>query len=285
VLQHARRLENASSTFFFFGFAISQLRFAPFFIAAFAKISSLLLYLVAYGLWLVASQLHPDHPRLQREWYGFAQFKNQHQIAAILGGIAIILSVLAFIFPILAIPASWFFVFSNCVWLIGEYHKQQNPLPYEEDYSSERQSIYVIYASLITTMACITAIATTVIAFCPAAIAITVLITSIFAILLGAATFRYWAEYTFFEHNIDKKKGSYNTLLANELVPRHRAQLELSESTSTLNIKNYPPILVRNSSTLSSFPVLSSLEDSASSIPISISTLSEDPVRSDSFNY
>ncbi|KTD36216.1 hypothetical protein Lnau_1200 [Legionella nautarum] len=269
MLHHARRLENASSTFFFFGFAISQLRFAPFFIAAFAKITSLLLYLVAYGLWLTASLFYPDHPRLQREWYGFAQFKNQHQIAAILGGIAIIFSVLAFIFPMLALPASWLFVFSNCVWLIGEYHKQQNPLPYEEDYSSERQSIYVIYASLVTTMACITAIATTVIAFWPAAMAVTVLLTSIFAILIGAATFRYWAEYTFFEHNIDKKKGSYNTLLANELAPRQRVQLEPTESASARNIANYTPIFIHHSSV---------------SIPPNPSLI-ENPTQSGSFNY
>lgn len=261
MLQHAKRLENASSTFFFFGFAISQLRYAPFFIAAFAQITSLLLYLVAYGLWLTACQLYPDHPRHQSEWYGFAQIKNQHQIAAILGGIAIIFSVLAFIFPILALPASWFFVLSNCVWLISEYHKQQNPLPYDVDYSSERQSIYVTYASLITTMAFITAIATTVIAFSPAAMAITVVLSSVFAILIGAATFRYWAEYTFFEHNVDKKKGSYNTLLTNELAPRHLAKPELTEPALVQNVMSYPPILTRNLSISKSNSTLTQFVD------------------------
>lgn len=232
---YAKNLDKASSTFFFFGFAISQLRFAPFVISAFAKISSLFFYLIAYVLWLAASHLYPDHPRLRREWYGFAQFKNQHRIAAALGTLAVICSIITFVFPIIAVPASWLFVISNVFWLISEYHKKQNP-PDEEDYSSERQHIYLIYASLITSMAIITAVATTIIAFYPIATIATILLASLFSICLGTVAFKYWAEYTFFDYQMDSVNASYKLFLSNELGQNSENQPGLQR----IELNNYP---------------------------------------------
>ncbi|WP_347251948.1 hypothetical protein [Legionella sp.] len=242
MLSYAKSLDRASSTFFFFGFAISQLRFAPFIIAAFAKISSLFLYLVAYVLWLVACQLYPDHPRLKKEWYGFAQFKNQHRIAAALGTIAVLCSILTFFFPIIAVPASWLFAISNGFWLISEYHKKQNPIC-EENYSSERQQVYLIYALLVTTMAIVTAIATTLITFYPIVTTATILLASLFSLCIGAAAFKYWAEYTFLDYKADNDtKGSYTFFLSNKLV--QNAKTSTLEHQGKLESSYYPsPIM------------------------------------------
>ena len=218
-MSHANRLDNASSTFFFLGFAVSQLRFIPIpLITALSNSLSLLFYFIAYGLWLAASHLYPSHPGLNKHWYGFAQFKNQHSLSAFIGAIAILFSFATFFFPVAALPACWLFLISNSIWLISEYHKKKNPIPSELNFSSARQEVYIEYALVVTVSSLITALATTIIVFVPVAALPTLLIASILGASLGATTFRLWLDYNFNEYPADQPKNSYEKMLNTNLV-------------------------------------------------------------------
>ena len=238
-MDHAKRIDKASSVFFFVGFVIAQLRHTPvWLLTAFANISSLFLYFIAYMLWLIACQLYPDHPGLKEHWYGFAQFKNQHRAAAILGTIGIICSVLAFFFPVAVLPACWFFALSSCVWLISEYHKKQNPLAYEDDYSTEQHHVYLRYGVVVTTMALITALATTILIFFPIVALPTLTITTILGICLGSFALHDWVDFTFTDYKPDKERGSYNRIRGGTLWAEQKVYRGANEE---IEIKTLPP--------------------------------------------
>jgi hypothetical protein len=210
-VSHVKRLESVSGVFFFLGFAASQLQRVPFIaLAAIPNIASIGLYFLGYMLWLVACQLLPDHPGRKKHWYGFTQFKNQHRTAAIIGTIAVFCSIIACAIPLAMIPACWFFAVSNCIWLLGEYHKKKNLFNHDKNYSDKQQSTYLRYSALTTALSMITAITTTISLLCPVAAPVTIAISLIVGTLLATFALHYWLEYKF--TNYQPEKQTYNVL-------------------------------------------------------------------------
>lgn len=197
-MSHAKRIEKASGVLFFFGFICSKLQFIPIQIAsALFLIVSVLLYFIAYLLWLTSCQLHPHHPRKEWSWYGFTEFKHQHRIAALIGTIAVIACIIALILPMATIPACWLFVLSNCFWCIAEYHKYKHPPKNDANYSSTQQKNYIYYTLLITAVSIISAIATTLVITCPVIAAPTLIIAAVFCFILSVTALHFWIKYSF----------------------------------------------------------------------------------------
>lgn len=219
---HAIRMSKASGFFFAAAIFISQAKYAPSVLAKAIFDSLYLLFcFIAHALWYLSSKLLPEHPGLKNRWYGFAEFKNQHIAAAVIGTIAVIFSVLAFFYPV-AFIACWLFALSNTIWLISEYHKMKilgkgdnRPLTFELEYSNKRQRAYLQYAGVITTMAIITSIATTLaLIFPPYALAIMTL-SAIIGVCMSAIAAQKWIQYFLFPYPPEQTKGSYNNLLIN----------------------------------------------------------------------
>lgn len=216
-MKHVKRLDKASSIFFFLGLISSKVRYIP--LSLFWPIlntATLAFYFLGYILWLIASFLRPSLAPKKFTWYSFAEFKQQHKLAAILGVIATILSVLAIAFPILLVPASWLFLLGNCIWCVAEYHKFNNPPLYDDNYSHEKQKIYLRYALLMTSITLVGALATTV-TFCfPAIVLPVMLFSTLLGILLNLTALHEWIKYSTFDDGRNGCKHSY-TMMAAEM--------------------------------------------------------------------
>ncbi|MDI9818832.1 hypothetical protein, partial [Legionella sp. PL877] len=203
-MKNTRKIDKASSVFFFLGFVTSQLRHSSFLLLAVsANIASLLFYSIGYVLWLIACQLYPEHPPHRDYWYGFAQLKNQHRTAAALGGAALVCCLLGFAFPIALLFASWLFLLSNIIWCIGEYHKKQNPPTYDHNYSSTQQEAYLRYAVISTLMSLVPAITASICLFFPPATLFALLISVSLGFLLGTSALCSWIDCNLNEHKPD----------------------------------------------------------------------------------
>ena len=211
-------LDGVSGYLFFIGFLTSKLKNVPIaLVTTVLNLVSLLAYLVGYLAWSVAVLLYPDHPRKQDQWYGFAQFKQQYQAAAVLGTLATILCLTT---PFL-LASAWIYTASNLIWNIGEYHKKQNPPTYNTQYSSTKQAIYFRYTVLVTITSAIAAVALSI-AFLLPSIAITTLsLASVVGTGLTIASLNYWTQCAFGTFKPDiapiPVKHSYSTL-ASELT-------------------------------------------------------------------
>ncbi len=193
-------LEKTSGPLFFTGFIASKLQYVPFAAAAAAfRFLSLGLYLVAYSFWFAASYNQPEHERAHKEWYGFAQIKEQFLFSSLAGFIATAVSVAAIFVPALFPPAAWLFVLGNTLWTIGEYHKLNNP-PKDQDFSYSQQEAYTSYALSTSIISVISAISATIMFFFPP---ITMAL-SIFTILVcagfGVLACEYLLDYNFGDH-------------------------------------------------------------------------------------
>ncbi len=202
-------LDSTSGYFFLTGFITARLKNIPIIVVSSAfNLVSLFAYLVGYVAWYLAALLYPDHPRKHNYWYGFAQFKEQYQIAALLGAIATIMCLMV---PLLIIPTAWLYAVSNLIWSISEYHKKENPSLNDEQYSSTRQSLYLHYALLVTTSSILTAIAATTVLFPPAAFVV-ITATTIISVGLTMASLYYWGTCIFCDHPPDRVAHSYSKL-------------------------------------------------------------------------
>ena len=191
----AKRLEQISSGLFFIGFVISKLEHLPLMAAkGVFNLVALGLYLLAYLFWISACYIFPDHPRHKEGWYGFSQFKEQYQVAALLGTVATILFIAAMFFPIVNIPAVWIFAISNGVWFTAEYHKLEHPPGYEKDFSLIKQQHYLRFAGLVTLISVTAAISTTIAFACPPIAIMVLTVTTLITLVLGAAALIYWLE-------------------------------------------------------------------------------------------
>ncbi|KGP64434.1 hypothetical protein EP47_11755 [Legionella norrlandica] len=192
------KLSKASTYFFFSGFFISKIRYLPFIILSpLLNLVSLFLYLIGYSLWFIASHFYPSQGKIEKEWYGFAQFKEQHLYAAALGLAATVISIIAIFSPILLLPAGWIFAGGNILWTISEYHKLNNPPVDEKDYVHERQSKYVSYALTISLISIVTSASTTLTFLFPVITLPILVATSFLCIGLGAWAVEYWLESNF----------------------------------------------------------------------------------------
>lgn len=239
-MKHADRLDKASSIFFLIGFVVSKLQHAPFAILSMlSNLGTLFFYSIGYTLWLVACQMYPDQPAKKQFWYGFAQFKNQHRVSAVLGAVAIVCCVIAISFPIALVPANWLFVLSNCIWCIAEYHKKQNPPTDNQNYSSSQQSAYLRYAIVSTTMLLLTAIATTIATLFPPLAIFVFAASTLLGISLGAVAFYCWVDCTLNDHKPDYQSNSYTML--SETLGAPSNTIEHSQTYDVAPI-NSPPL-------------------------------------------
>ena len=188
--EQPRALNSASGWLFTTGFIFSKLQAIPIMIVSgILSIVSLLAYLIGYIVWYIAALCYPEHKRKQDQWYGFADFKHQYQVAALIGTTATVLCIL---FPLLIIPTAWLYTVSNSLWAISEHHKQQNPPKDDVQYSNERQTEYLRYATLVACTSALTAVATTIAFFIPP-IALTLLaVAGGFGICITVASLYYW---------------------------------------------------------------------------------------------
>jgi hypothetical protein len=151
------------------------------------------LWLIGYGTWYIGSTLYNKQvPRKTESWYGFADFKKQHQISALIGTIA---TVLCFIVPTLIAPIAWLYTISNIFWAISTHHQYKMPPKDDPNYSTAKQRIYSYLANVTTLMSLITAIAATVVFFLPLTAPILVPIVSGVCGVLTIAVFTLLGKY------------------------------------------------------------------------------------------
>lgn len=205
-------LNKASGFFFFAGFVTTKVLFLPIAITpAIANVISLLFNSIGYAIWYLASHFYPEQKLKKNDWYSFAQSKEQHTFAAMLGLLATILSFAALSNPILFIPVAWLFLGSNLMWTLGEYHKLKNP-PEDENYSSSYQNVYLAYALTITGITLIAAINTTLLILFPPLAMPILIATTIIMTGLSAVALELWLDYTCNSYPPKPKNNSYNQI-------------------------------------------------------------------------
>lgn len=236
-LKESSKLGDISGYFFLAGLTCSNIKYPP--LALIFTTLSLSFYFIAYTTWLAASYLYPDHTKHHQEWYGFAQFKQQHLLASMLGLAATALSVASIFFPILLIPTAWVFLASNALWATGEYHKLKNPLPEEENYSHSKQKAYTSYAVALTSITLTTAVsATLAFAFPPIGVPV-LIIATILSIAFSALALESWLDATFGKHKLDK--NSYNKMgdsLGSSAEPELEAVYDVAPSHNPTPLKS-----------------------------------------------
>ncbi len=151
-------------------------------------------WFIGYSTWYIGSLLYDkDHPRKKDSWYGFAEFKQQHQTSALLGLIA---TVLCAVVPALLIPIAWLFTVSNLLWAIGAHHKKNMPTTDDPNYSSAKQNVFSYLTLTVTLLSFLTALEATALFFfplsapilIPVATAAEVFVTIIIFVLIGKFT-------------------------------------------------------------------------------------------------
>lgn len=200
-----KTLDIISGRLFLLGFFASKLKATPILlVSAIFNIVSLAAYLVGYIVWFVASLFYPPHKRQTESWYGFAQFKDQFQAAALIGTAATILCIIA---PTFILPAAWFYVISNTLWSIGEYHKKASPSQEDKEYSSAKQAIYFRYTLLVTSSSLIGAAASTIALIYPATAMLLIPASTTVVMSLILISTYYWAECSFGDFPPDQDFG------------------------------------------------------------------------------
>ncbi len=208
-----RKLDKVSGFFFLLGFIVSKVQYLPNIIfVSLINIFSLSCYFLAYGAWFISSHFNPSQKNNDKEWYEFAQFKEQFLYAAAIGLVASFISISAIYLPTLLVPASWLFLLSNILWTIGEYNKLKNPAETDENYSHTYQNANLNYAMTMTVAGLTTAIATTLIFIFPPITVPVIIASAIINTGLGMLAAEYWCDYTFGEHKKTPVQHSYTHL-------------------------------------------------------------------------
>lgn len=193
--RHVKTLDSISGRFFLVGLLAAKLKNIPIFMfASVFNIVSLTAYLIGYLIWYTTAFFYHEQRSKRESWYGFAQFKEQFQAAAIFGLLA---TVFCLITPALIIPAAWIYTVSNTFWSIGEYHKKASPSPEDTLYSSVRQALYLRYALSVSASSGVTALAATIIFFYPAAAFVVLVASTTISVSLIAAIAYYWGKCFF----------------------------------------------------------------------------------------
>jgi len=221
VKRHAEMLSKLSGFLFLVGLFSSRLSSIPVSIITMTlTFVSTIAYLVGYIAWYIASLFYPDHPRKREYWFGFAQFKQQYQISALIGAIA---TVLCIITPFLILPIAWLYTISNLIWAISECHRKENPFPDDSNFSSVRQNLYVRYAVLVAASSIIASISVTIVFLFPPSALIVLSCSSFIAAILTVFTMYYWIKSIFGRYTPDHIKESYAKLfdqLASEALQK-----------------------------------------------------------------
>lgn len=152
----SKNINHASSVFFAIGFLIKRLEVIP--IPLVKNLMHLIYagcYMLAYGLFSVASVIFPKHTARKRSWYDRLRVQDQMGIAGILGivGSALILASLYFA-PLLCIGLGLMAI-SNFAWFCGEVHRLKHPSTYETN-DKTAQSNYAYYAGCVLAISILT---------------------------------------------------------------------------------------------------------------------------------
>ncbi len=193
--KHVKTLDSISGKFFIAGFFTARLKLIPIvMLSSILNIVSLSAYLIGYMVWYTTAFFYPDHQRNREAWYGFAEFKEQTQAAALLGTVA---TAFCLITPALIIPAAWIYNISNILWSIGEYHKKAKPPTQDPLFSSVKQALYFRYSLLATCTSVLTSLAATIIFFFPIATLAVTITAGIIGVGLMAVAGYYWGKCFF----------------------------------------------------------------------------------------
>lgn len=159
-------------------------------------------WLIGYSTWYIGSLFYDkDHPRKKDSWYGFAEFKQQHQTSALLGLIATILCVVA---PTLLIPIAWLFAISNTLWAIGAYHKKKMPDTDDPNYSSAKQNVFGYLTIAVTLLSFLTALEATALFFFPLSAPVLIPIATTAEVTVTAIIFVLIGKYTLGTYEFDR---------------------------------------------------------------------------------
>ncbi len=206
----AKHLDKGSGYLFFIGFTASKLRNIPIGIVAIAfNLISLLTYLIGYIMWHAAALLYPHYPRKRTHWYGFSAFKTQYEIAALIGMVSAITAIICLAAPVLILPTAWLYAVSNIIWLVSELHKKNHPPPYDEHFSSAKQSHYLRYSTLATVSSIVTAVGLTIGLFLPPVAFAVVTAATVISIAVTIVGLYYWGKCVFGSYEPDKIAHSY----------------------------------------------------------------------------
>lgn len=196
-------LQETSNYFFGAGIIASTLAsiFPP--LAPMLALPVVILWIVGYTTWYVNTLFYEkETPAKTDRWYGFAKFKEQHQIAALLGTIA---AILRFVVPTLIAPAAALFFISNVFWTIGVVHKKNKPpkLADEPEYLPKKQVAYTYLAYGVTLLSFVTALSATSIALFPLTAPMMIPIATCVASALAAVNLMLLIKYLFGHHQPD----------------------------------------------------------------------------------
>lgn len=139
------------------------------------------LYLAGNIIWYIALLFSKKQEPRKDRWFGFASFKEQFQMASVIGTIATIISISI---PALLVPAAWLFFASNIIWSIGEHHRKSKPPNDDESYSSSKQDVYCLYTKIATCVSGITALSASIVLLFPPIAATVIMASSIIGITL-----------------------------------------------------------------------------------------------------
>lgn len=212
--QHYKKIDKTSGVFFTAGFFLSKISHLPLhFLSTVFNLIALLLYLVGYLTWLVASFFHPETQARQEKWYGFTEFKKQYFISAGIGTVATLLAVATTLFlSALLIPGLWLYLISNVFWVLAEYHKLKNPHEFDEDYSHTKQRSYFSYSLCATGISLVIALSTTLNILFPPLSFFVVPFFFVLGIGLSIATLCFWIDHKFGNHTPRTEQVSYKQI-------------------------------------------------------------------------
>lgn len=209
-----RKFSKASGYAFFSGFLLGKIRLLPMLIPILVlpniaitatTIASLAAGLLGYAFWSIASADYPAHKRHEHQWYGFAEYKQQHLASAIIGILASALCIAGLFIPVLYPLATYLYLASNLFWCISEYHRLKNPPIDDPQYSSSYQKSYVNYTIAMTAIGLNTAIAATLVFLFPLITVPVMITTTIITIGLSALSAEFWFDFNYGDH---EKNGS-----------------------------------------------------------------------------
>ncbi len=179
------------------GFISTRLKSIPIAVLATKlNIISMAAYLIGYSAWYVATFMYPNHPKLKKNWYGFASYKYQYQAAAFLGTLATLMCIFT---PFVAITAAWIYALSNIIWVIGEHHKNKFQIKQkDEDYSLEKQSLYFRFTVLVAIGSTLSALFSTAVILIPEAAFFINPLAFVLSLFFMFTSLTYWGKAAFY---------------------------------------------------------------------------------------
>ncbi|CAM2875225.1 hypothetical protein [Legionella worsleiensis] len=244
----ARKINTASSCFFLIGFLIAKSQYLPFVLTPIIhNILALSCYFIAYTLWFVSSHYQGSNTPDKREWYGFAQFKEQFLYAATLGIIASFIGILALFLPALIVPSTWLIFSCNVLWSVGEYNKLKHPSDDDLNFSYSNQQADLSYALTMSGIACTSALSATLLFFLPSITMPVFIISALIIAGLGLLSCECLLNSFFGEHKkTPTSKSSYNLMHTSLEFASPQQKIKLDQPVYSQLLQKPPLVMVKN---------------------------------------